>query len=175
MGIKLNLKQALFLDRDGILNLLINNRPPWKISEIKIYEEAFEIIKIAKNNNYLPIVVSNQPDAGRGALSYKEIRKINDTIMKNLGIDKFYICYHPYDGMCDCRKPKIGSFLKARDELNIDFKKSFMIGDRDKDIIAGKKAGCKTIYLSEGKNENADFIVKNHYGLLKLLTNLLVN
>ena len=61
-------KKAFFLDRDGILNKLVENRPPWKISEISLFKEAHEIIKIIKSKNYLPIVVTNQPDEARGKL-----------------------------------------------------------------------------------------------------------
>ena len=75
-------KKALFLDRDGILNYLVDNRPPWLISEIKIYNEAFEILKIAKESFYLPVVITNQPDAGRGKLSYQKLNLIHERIMK---------------------------------------------------------------------------------------------
>ena len=165
-------KKALFLDRDGILNYLVNNRPPWLISEIKIYSEAFEILKIAKESNYLPVVITNQPDAGRGKLSYQKLNLIHERIMKTLSIDKSYVCSHPYDGMCDCRKPLAGSFYKAQIENNINFQNSIMIGDREKDIIPAKKIGCKTIKLSEEKSFLADFNVKNHNELINLMRNL---
>ncbi len=166
-------KKALFLDRDGILNYLVNNRPPWLVSEIKIYSEAFEILKLAKESNYLPIVITNQPDAGRGKLSYKKLDIIHKRIMKILSIDHSYVCSHPYDGMCDCRKPLAGSFYKAQFDNNIDFKNSIMIGDREKDIIPAKKVGCRTIKLSEEKSSLADFNVKDHYELINLIKNLM--
>ena len=141
------MKKALFLDRDGVLNHLICNRPPWLISEIMIFNEAYEIIQLAKNRLYIPIVISNQPDAGRGKLTYSKLNLINEKIMDKLAIDKYFICKHPYDGMCDCRKPLAGSFYKAEKTYNIDLKKSFMIGDREKDIVAGIRAGCQTIKI----------------------------
>ena len=166
--------KALFLDRDGILNHLVNNRPPWSLSEIKIFKEAYKIIYLSKSRSYIPIVISNQPDAGRGSLSYKILDLINRTIMNKLDIKHFYICTHPYDGMCNCRKPMAGSFYKAKEIHNINLKKSFMVGDREKDIFAGKKAECKTIYLSLSRCESADYNVKCHHDLIQLLEEILV-
>ena len=165
-------RKALFLDRDGILNYLISNRPPWKINEIKIFDEAYDLINLAKDNFFIPIVISNQPDAGRGSLTYEDLDLINKKIMAELKIDYYYICKHPYDGICNCRKPKSGSFFKAQNDHNIDLVNSYMIGDRLKDIIAGKNAGCKTILLSESKNKEADFNVANHSKLIDLLRDL---
>lgn len=167
------MKKALFLDRDGVLNQLISNRPPWQISEIKIFNESFEIIDLAKSRLYLPIVITNQPDAGRGTITYENLDLINSFIMKKLDIKNFYICKHPYDGMCDCRKPLAGSFFNASDKHDIDLQKSFMIGDREKDIIAGNKAGCKTIKISKMNSEISDYNVSNHIELITLLRKLL--
>ncbi len=166
--------KALFLDRDGVLNHLINKRPPWLLKEIKIYQEAFKLVKLAKRRFYLPIVISNQPDAGRGTISYEKLHLVNKKIMNELQIEQFFLCTHPYDGECDCRKPLPGNFFKAQKINNLDLKKSIMVGDRDKDIIAGNRAGCKTIKISEKNSELADFNVDNHQNLLKLLDKLLI-
>ena len=91
-----------------------------------------------------------------------------------LTIESFYICQHPFDGMCDCRKPQAGNFFKAEKDHQINLKKSFMIGDRDKDIQAGKKAGCKTIKVSESTSEISDYVTSSHSKLIKLLKKLLV-
>lgn len=165
-------KKALFLDRDGILNYLVNKRPPWLISEIKIYKEIFEILKLAKKSKYLPVVITNQPDAGRGKLSYRKLYKIHERIMKIFSIENSYVCPHPYDGMCDCRKPLAGNFYKAQLDNNINLQNSIMIGDREKDIIPAKKVGCKTIKLSEEKSYLADFNVKDHNELIYLSKSL---
>ena len=168
------MNRALFLDRDGVLNELVDNRPPWLIREIKIFKEAKEIVKLAKSRNYIPIVISNQPDAGRGQLTYSKLNLINLRIMNMLSIDFFYICQHPYDGMCDCRKPQAGNFFKAEKDHQINLKESFMIGDRDKDIHAGNKAGCKTIKISQSKSKISDHVTTSHRNLIKLLKILLV-
>lgn len=168
------MKNALFLDRDGVLNHLVCNRPPWLLSEIKIFKEAYEIVKLAKIRDYVPIVISNQPDAGRGSITYSKLDLINKKIMEKLSIDHYYICKHAYNGMCDCRKPLAGSFYKAEKINNINLNESFMVGDRDKDIIAGNKAGCKTVYISKSQSKEADFNVVDHLTLLELLRKLLV-
>jgi len=166
------MNKGLFLDRDGVINKLINNRPPWKISEIFIYKEIKDIIDYAKSLNFIPIVITNQPDAARGDITYELLNKINGSICKKLNLNNFYICKHPYDGLCECRKPKPGMILKASKEINIDLNKSYMIGDREKDIEAGRRAGCKTISISESKI-SADYIVKNHNELFELLKKIL--
>jgi len=160
--------KAVFFDRDGVLNKLVNNRPPWKITEISIFNEIFQIIKLSKDYNYIPVVITNQPDAGRGKLDYAMLHHINNMICKELNIDHYYVCDHPYDGMCECRKPKPGMILKASLDLNINIENSFLVGDREKDIMAGKTAGCKTIFLSNKKINIANYHVSNHIQLLNL-------
>ena len=142
-------KKCSFLDRDGILNKLIDNRPPWNSHEIKYYEIMHKVIKLSLKHEFLPVVITNQPDAGRGKLSYKQLHHINKLICKNFNINNFYICDHPYDGMCECRKPKPGMLLKASEKLKINLQNSILIGDRIKDIQAGLNAGCKTIFYQK--------------------------
>ena len=167
-----NNSRAFFLDRDGILNKLINNRPPWEISEILIFEHAYEIIKIIKKNNYKPVVVTNQPDEARGNYQINT-EKINKIICEELNLDDSYICKHPYDNICNCRKPKPGLLLKASYELNLNISESFILGDREKDIYAGIAAGTKTILLSKDKLCKSDYYIKNHKELLDLLEKIL--
>ena len=152
-------KKALFLDRDGVLNYLISNRPPWDISEIEFYSDAFEIVNLSIKRSFIPIIITNQPDAGRGSISYKNLKDINSYIVKRLGIKYSYICTHPYDGMCSCRKPLPGMIIEAVREHNILIEESFLIGDRDKDIIAGNSAGCSTIKLSKIPSPIANYNV----------------
>ncbi len=168
----MKVNKALFLDRDGIINKLVDDRPPWFLSEIIIYDGIKEIVSFSQKSGYLPIVVTNQPDAGRGKLNFQLLYEINQTICNKVNINHFYICDHPYDGMCECRKPKPGMLIRASNENKINLFESFMIGDRYKDIEAGKSAGCKTISLS--KNDlGADYLTKNHDQLFSLLKNIL--
>ena len=82
-------KKAVFLDRDGVLNKPIKidskvSRPPWKIEEIYIYDRAYNLVEIIKQSGYLPIVVTNQPDIGRGDLKREKANLINKNIMQRL-------------------------------------------------------------------------------------------
>ncbi len=165
--------KAVFLDRDGVLNKLVQNRPPWKENEIELFKESSTLIQLIKQKSYLPVVVTNQPDAARGSLEFNTLYKIHDYICNKLDISISYVCDHPYDGMCNCRKPKIGMLIKAKKEFNLDLKNSFLIGDREKDIVAGKNANCKTICIAQSRCIFADYNVGNHSELIFILKKLL--
>tara|TARA_A100001015_G_C14789050_1_gene632286 strand:+ start:239 stop:763 length:525 start_codon:yes stop_codon:yes gene_type:complete len=166
--------KAVFLDRDGVLNKAIRisdlvSRPPWHSEEIEIFEEAFYLIRLIKSFSYIPIVVTNQPDIGRGDIDQKSVFEINKFIIRKLGIEYSFICPHGNDFECNCRKPKPGMLLKASKKYNINLSSSFMIGDRAKDIYAGVNAGTKTIFLSEITIGVEDYLCKNHKHLIELL------
>ena len=168
-------KKAVFFDRDGVLNKLINNaRPPWDLSEIELFNESKKIVNLVKKLNFLVVIVTNQPDAERGHVNLNCIYKVNNFIADQLNIQYKYICLHPYDGICNCRKPKPGMLFDASNDLGINLSKSFLIGDREKDIKAGKSAGCKTIYLSDTNFSESDYWAKNHSELFTMLGEILV-
>ena len=143
--------KCIFLDRDGVLNnIIIENeipRPPKNLSSLKIMKGVKGSLKKLKSSNFLLIVITNQPDFARGTQSKETINKINDKLKQSLVIDDIFVCWHARDGECNCRKPKTGLFIEAHKKYSIDFKKSFMIGDRWKDIEAGNEVGCKTILI----------------------------
>ena len=161
--IKMN--KAVFLDRDGVLNedrgLLC------KKNEIKILPGVVKALRKLKNKGYGLIVVTSQPVIARGIVSEEEVKELHDFLnneVENL-IDEFYVCpHHPemhpdvpefvkkYRIACNCRKPAPGLLIKAAKDFNIDLKKSWMIGDKASDIVAGKSAGCKTIMIKSPVN-----------------------
>ena len=149
------LKKAVFLDRDGVINKLVEGRPPWHVSEVDFFEDIFYIIELIKMHKYIPVIVTNQPDALRGNVDLTNLQEINNHISKALKIKNNYTCFHPYDNMCTCRKPKPGMIIEASKKLNIDTRNSFLVGDREKDIQAGNAAGCKTIFLSKDFSSSA--------------------
>ena len=172
------IKKAVFLDRDGVLNKPIKidskvSRPPWEIEEIYIYEIAYKLVEIIKKSGYLPIVVTNQPDIGRGDVDSKLINLINKNIMQRLKIEYYFICPHGNDNECDCRKPKPGMLINASKKYNIDLNSSFMIGDRNKDIYAGLNAGTKTIFLANESMGHENYLCRGHKELIKLLEKIL--
>ncbi len=154
------LKKAIFLDRDGVINKIVKHPElkdikgnicldPLKIKEFKIIDGVKKAIKDFRKLGYELIIISNQPGLIKGFYKKELLEKINKKIKKELGIEHIYYClHHPdYTGNCECRKPKPGLILKSAKELNIDLKNSYMVGDQEKDIVAGKKVGCKTVWI----------------------------
>ena len=149
-------RKAIFLDRDGVLNKRKNDYAK-SIDELEIFSNIGKSIKKFNDNNFLVVVVTNQSAINRGLTTLQNIHQIhhkieNEIFKTGAVIDKFYICPHKPDEFCECRKPKSGMLLKAIDELQIDPKSSWMIGDSDTDIIAGKHVGCNTIKIENSIN-----------------------
>ncbi|MDC0253347.1 HAD family hydrolase [Bacteriovoracales bacterium] len=158
-------QKALFLDRDGVLNedshLICN------IDELVIIEEMAEIIAYAKRIGFKIFVVTNQTVVSRGLITFEEAQSINQFLAnklleanQNAFIDDFYMCpYHPdaqiqkYRKDSNLRKPRPGMLLKAQKDYGLDLSRSFMVGDRTSDVIAGNRAGCKTILVESGMHE----------------------
>ena len=151
------MKKAAFLDRDGVINETLRNGntplPPRTIEEVLILEGVVEAIELLKTHDYLPIVISNQPDVARGTIIKSQVESINEKIRRETGVHHFYICYHDDGDDCPCRKPKTGLLLNAIEELNIEVSKSFLVGDRWRDIEAGQKAGVESYFIDSSYNE----------------------
>ena len=151
--------RAVFLDRDGVLNnaVIRNGKPypPVGLSEVHIMPGVREGLAALKNAGFLLIVVTNQPDVARGRVSQESVESINGHLMSELPLDDFRVCYHDNVDNCDCRKPKPGLLLSAAEEHKIDPSASFMIGDRWSDVEAGRRAGCRTIFIDSGYAEQA--------------------
>ena len=160
------MKKAVFLDRDGVINkaFIKNGLPesPNSLSELEILPRVKESILRLKKLNFICLVVTNQPDVQRGKIKKNTIIKMNNFLKKKIELDDIFVCYHDDQDNCNYRKPKPGLLLQARKKWNVDFKKSFIVGDRWRDIQAGKKVGCKTIFLDykykDIKPKNPDFV-----------------
>jgi D-glycero-D-manno-heptose 1,7-bisphosphate phosphatase len=163
------LRRAVFLDRDGVINRAIvrdgKPYPPASLAELEILPGVLEALQKLHDANYLLVVVTNQPDVARGTSKREEVEIINAFLSSQLPIDDFKTCYHDSSDKCNCRKPLPGAFLEAAQEHNIDLSKSFMVGDRWRDIEAGASAGCKTFFINyryaEQKPDAPDFIVSS--------------
>ena len=157
MGVRLLSDKAVFLDRDGVINrAVVRNRkpyPPNTLQDLEILPDVPEALNLLKESGFLLIVVTNQPDVGRGTQKQETGEEMHLFLKEQLPLDDIYVCWHGQDGECDCRKPLPGVFLKASDKYGVDFQQSYLIGDRWKDIEAGKTAGCKTIFLDYQYNE----------------------
>jgi D-glycero-D-manno-heptose 1,7-bisphosphate phosphatase len=149
-------RRAVFLDRDGVLNEAIVREgkpyPPENAAALKVVAGARESLEALKAAGYLLIVLTNQPDVARGTQSREEVNAIHDRLRAELPLDAVYACCHDGDA-CDCRKPKPGLLLNAAADLGIDLSRSFIIGDRWRDVDAGARAGCRTVFLDFGYRE----------------------
>lgn len=154
-------QKAIFLDRDGTINKYVGFLRD--IGEFELLPGVAEAIKKINSSGYLAIVVTNQPVIARGEVTVEELQLIHNKMETLLGteaayLDAIYYCpHHPHKGYegevtelkidCDCRKPKPGMLLKAAEDFNIDFSQSWMIGDGENDVKAGKNAGCRTALI----------------------------
>ena len=159
------MKKAIFLDRDGVINktFIKNSLPisPPSFDLLEILPGVKESILRLKKLNFVCLVVTNQPDVSRGKIEKKTIIKMNNYLKDEIKLDDIFVCYHDDRDKCKCRKPKPGLLLDASKKWDINLKKSYMIGDRWRDIEAGKSVGCKTIFIDynykEKKPKNPNF------------------
>lgn len=158
-----NKQKAIFLDRDGTINKYVGYlRTP---EQFELLEGVGEAIRKINLFGYLAIVVTNQPVIARGEVTADGLQQIHNKMETMLGkegayLDGVYYCpHHPDKGfageveelkiVCECRKPKAGLLLQAAKDFNIDLSQSWMIGDSENDVLAGKNAGCKTALIGE--------------------------
>ena len=150
------MNQAIFFDRDGVLNELISRDDgyfsPRELHHFNIRKGIVETLKKLKDDGYLNIVVSNQPDISRGLLSIDELEKMTKKLNDELMIDDVLYCIHDDLDYCRCRKPKPGLILKAAEKWNIDLTRSFLIGDTSKDIEAAINANINYFLLENNFN-----------------------
>ena len=134
--------------------------------------QAKEIISYLKSNDYIVIVVTNQPDIGNGLVE-KVVYQMNQRLKSNLLIDDIFVCFHSQKDNCNCRKPRTGLFEMAHKKYNVDKAKSFIIGDRFSDIEAGFNFKIKTILLGNGYSEiqkiKPDFKILNLKEIKKII------
>jgi D-glycero-D-manno-heptose 1,7-bisphosphate phosphatase len=152
--------RAVFLDRDGVISRSIvrGGLPfaPMALSDFEILPEAPEACQRLKQAGFLLIVVTNQPEVGRGAMTRETVEAMHARMRGALPIDGVEVCYHPGHGLseCDCRKPKTGLLLRAAREWGIELAQSWMVGDRWRDVDCGAAAGCRTVFIDRGYSES---------------------
>ncbi len=152
-------RRAVFLDRDGVINRALERDrkpyPPRSLAEFEILPEVPAACARLKAAGFLLVVVTNQPDVGRGTLQQEIVEAIHAGMCQQLPIDRVEVCYHPGQDAseCDCRKPKPGMLLRAAKALGLDLAQSWMVGDRWRDIDCGHAAGCRTIFIDRGYAE----------------------
>ena len=146
----LSKNKALFLDRDGIVN--IDYGHVYKIKDFKFTDFIFDLCKKYQNNGYLIFIITNQAGIGKNLYTEQDFLNLNKYMLnefnkQGINITKVYYCPHKPEDGCDCRKPKSGMFLKAINEFNINPKESVAIGDKLTDLEAAYDAGIKKLYF----------------------------
>ena len=167
-------RRAVFLDRDGVLNRAFvrdgKPYPPASLAELEILPGVPETLESLRNAGFLNVVVTNQPDVGTGKQRRDVVEAMNRQLVEALALDAVKVCYHTDLDACACRKPKPGMLIEAAAELGIDLGKSFMVGDRWRDVAAGQAAGCLAFFIDCGYAEKRP---KNPYVSVKSLPEVL--
>lgn len=163
------MRQAVFLDRDGVINRsIIRDGKPYPPATL----EAFELlpgvdtaIRALRSAGFLVIVVTNQPDVATGVQCREVVEAMHDRLRTAGLCDDVKACYHTDADSCECRKPKPGMLIEAARDWHIDLRRSFMVGDRWRDVEAGKAAGCYTFFIDheyrERRPADPDAVVKS--------------
>ena len=157
---------AVFVDRDGVINELVpdpvSGRPesPLRADDVRLIPGAASALRDLAEAGWRLVGVSNQPSAAKGLITLAQLQAIQVRVLQLLdaegaGFDDFRLCLHHPEGVvlelsgpCDCRKPAPGMLLAAAAELSIDLGRSWMVGDTDGDVEAGRAAGCRTILVA---------------------------
>jgi D-glycero-D-manno-heptose 1,7-bisphosphate phosphatase len=149
--------RAVFLDRDGVINRVVlrNGRPypPDSLEEFEVLPGVPAALARLKAAGFRLIIATNQPDVGKGTQRREVVEAIHEFVRSTLPVDDVRVCYHVDRDACNCRKPRPGMLLEAAREWDVDLAASFMVGDRWRDIEAGRAAGCKTIFVQAHYDE----------------------
>jgi D-glycero-D-manno-heptose 1,7-bisphosphate phosphatase len=151
------MRPAVFLDRDGVINKsevqLGIPHPPATLDDFELLEGVSEAIERVRQAGYAVVVATNQPDVARGEQPQAIVEAMHDVVREAVAPDAIMVCYHDDGDGCECRKPAPGMLHQAARNLGLNLTRSFMIGDRWRDIEAGQRAGCRTVYIDNGYAE----------------------
>jgi D-glycero-D-manno-heptose 1,7-bisphosphate phosphatase len=164
------MEKAVFFDRDGTVNIRIAGDYIKRKEEFKFIPDFIPFFKFIKEKGFLAVLVTNQQGIGKGKMTIQELNEVHE-FMQNEMIKACGFCFDDIDFCQDLastnsfrRKPNPGMILEAEEKWNIDPKLSWMIGDKPQDVIAGKRAGTKTLLLgfyNKSKVPEADYIKFN--------------
>ena len=166
-------KRAVFLDRDGVLNPpVVRNGlpfPPARAEDFELYPDVAEACEKLKEAGFLLIVVTNQPDVGRGTQTREMVDAMHEKLRAALpSLDAIEVCFHAgaaHGQPCDCRKPRPGMLLRAASAHEIDLSQSYLVGDRWRDVDCAHAAGCRAVLIDRGYHEalkeKPEFTVSN--------------
>jgi D-glycero-D-manno-heptose 1,7-bisphosphate phosphatase len=168
--------KAVFLDRDGVINQTLfrrgAQRAPQDLSEWAWIDGIHETTRELAARGYVLVVCTNQPDVQRGWQTREKVDAFHALIERELPVARIYACFHDNAAGCECRKPLPGMLLQAGRELGIELASSWMVGDRESDIEAGRAAGCRTVLFRaaiEAETSSADHEIRTVPELLRII------
>ena len=149
--------RAIFLDRDGVLiEAIVRGNKPYAATtpeEVHIIAGVPQACQALAALGFVLVMTTNQPDVPRGKIARSFVEDTNAALARTLGLDDVEVCYHDNADDCACRKPRPGLMVQAAQKLGLDLAGSIVVGDRWRDIEAGHKAGCKTVFIDYGYDE----------------------
>ena len=172
------MEKAVFLDRDGTLIKAIQRiyfehdfTAPFLLSELQFIDGVENMFVALKRLDFLRIMVTNQPDVRRGFVLEDEWNAIQARVTRRLEFEDVFMCRHIPEEDCPLRKPSPMMLFAAADKWNINLCRSYMVGDNECDIIAGRKAGCTTILINAPYNKgvDADIIVNSLHEVVRAI------
>ncbi len=169
MGIDSRHCRAVFLDRDGVITRAVvrdgRPYPPASVQELEVLPGVPEALARLKAAGFRLVVVTNQPDLARGTQRRDVVDEMHRRLAALLPIDQFCVCDHDDRDQCECRKPRPGLIVGAADDNGIDLSASYVVGDRWRDVEAGRRAGCTTVLIDyryqERRPETPDVVVRS--------------
>lgn len=152
--------KAVFLDRDGVIN---EDRDDYvkNVRELRVFPRVPELVRTLNDAGYAVFVISNQQGVAKGLIGESDLLAIQDEITRQVEaagaqVSGFYYCTHLSSQHCSCRKPQPGMILQASQQHGIDLPSSYMVGDSEKDLVAGSAAGCTTVLVLTGFTQRGD-------------------
>jgi D-glycero-D-manno-heptose 1,7-bisphosphate phosphatase len=150
-------RAGVFVDRDGVLNepRLENGKPlpPRGVDELRILPGVQTALERLRAAGFPVVVVTNQPDIARRTVTIETVEAINRRLRDSLPVDDVIVCPHDDEDDCECRKPKPGMLLDAAKRHRLELARSYLVGDRWRDIEAGRRAGVTTVFIDRGYDE----------------------
>lgn len=144
-------RAAVFLDRDGVLNRVFVRdgvtHPPAVVEEFDLLPGAVDAVRRLDAAGFALVVVTNQPDVARGTQTHEGVEALHEHLRGRLPMLEVLACFHDQDDDCGCRKPKPGMLLEAARRWQLDLRRSFVVGDRWSDVLAGQAAGCRSVLV----------------------------
>jgi D-glycero-D-manno-heptose 1,7-bisphosphate phosphatase len=179
-------RPAVFLDRDGVINELVWDargnafESPYRREDVVLVPAAVEGLRALRKQDFVLVVASNQPAAAKGMVPLEALERVHEQVERLLDrqgirLDAYRYCRHHPEGVdpelgrvCECRKPAPGLLVEAAADLSLDLSSSWLVGDADRDVEAGKRAGCRTILIANPSSQHrrsglveADEIARN--------------